>query len=474
MRYPGLDRLAWWLLVCGLVCLFGLSAHALLHLGYPYEAPLTGAFPFKIHPGTYLVMAALLAALASRGNPLRQAVRLAREEPLLSAHLTVMVGCLAWVLWRHGTSGAAFIVDTHWLPAFVAMTLMHFDDRRRAFLLRCLVVLTAANALIALVESALEARLIPLYLTGQESGFADADHFRASALLGHPLTNAKVMAAMLPIALLVALAPVWRWTHMLLMLLALLAFGGRAALAVSLVVFGIWGLVGLLSNTVRGRYSYLQLTGGTVLGLLGVAVIGGVVIASGLGERVFSNLYLDNSASVRLRVWSAYDYLSSEELLFGISAREIDLVAIRLGLDPKYEAIENGWIYLSMQFGLVVFGLWVLGFGALMAWLLRGGTALTGAGLVVFLLAASTSNSFAAKSISQALLVTFVVGAAAQRRLHGQTTASPPQAQALDGRRQVSHFASPGHQRGPTGPHAAARATTASEPWPAPRTSGLS
>ena len=436
VRHIGLETAAWRLFVAGVCVHFCFSAHALITLGYPYEAPLSGPFPFKIHPGTYLLAMALLCALASRGHPLRSAFRAVRQLPLIGVHLGVMVLCLAWVLYRHGPSGAAFIVDTHWVPALAALTLLHMDDRRRARLLPLLATFVLVNAGLGITEYALGARLVPLHMPGQESGFAEEGHFRSSGLLGHPLTNAKLMAALLPIALTLTWRGLWRWAAVATVAMGLLAFGSRAALGIVLVVYGSWLLGALGLMVVRGRFSYLQLTGGGVFALLGVAALVGVVIATGIGDRIFGSLYLDNSASVRLKVWSAYSYLTSEQLWLGISARDIDLVALRLGLDPKYEAIENGWIYLSMQLGLIVFGLWVIGFGCLLTWLVRVGTPLTAAGVLVYVAVSSTNNAFASKSITQGLLVTYVVAAGAQRReerrriqaatAHGRRSGMPP------------------------------------------------
>jgi hypothetical protein len=435
LRSLTLDRLAWRLFMAAIFTLFLFSPHLLIRLGYPYEAPLQGALPFKIHPGTYLVTLSLLCALAGRGHPLRAAFHLAGREPLIAIHLAVMVTCLAWVLYRHGSSGAAFIVDSHWLPALAALALMHFDDRRLAFLFRALAALMLTNALLALLEVATQARLTPLYLQVQGEGLAQEDHFRASALFGHPLSNAKMAASLLPMALLLPMHGALRWAHVVLVGLSMLAFGGRAALFVAALVYGGWGVARLCGDLVRGRFSYLQLSGGSVFLLLaGVAMVA-LVITTGLGERIFANLYLDNSAGVRLRVWQAFDHLSAEQLWLGISARDIDLVALRLGLDPKYEAIENGWIYLSLQFGLVVFALWVIGFVCLITWTLRHAAPLAGAGVVAYVLVASTSNAFASKSVGSALLVTYAVASAAQLRRNRLMHALRAQASALSSRR---------------------------------------
>ncbi|MFN9449713.1 MAG: VpsF family polysaccharide biosynthesis protein [Rubrivivax sp.] len=424
LRHASLDTLAWRLTLLGLALHLMLSAHALIHFGWPYEAPLLGPFPFKIHPGTYVICLALLCVLCSRGNPMGAAWQAAVAHPLPAFHLAVMVSCLAWVIWRHGTSGAAYLVDTHWLPALMALLLMHFDDRRRAFLLKVLAVFISGNALLALTEYAASQRLIPLAMEGQFSGVSTEDLFRSSAFLGHPLVNSKLTGLLLPMALLLPMHAAWRWLHVGVLVLALLAFGGRAGLAFCAVVYGTWFLLHLAHEAVRGRWSYLQLTGGSVLLLLAAASMVGVVVVTGVGERIFTTLYLDNSASVRLRVWEAYHHVSTEDLWLGLSAREIDKVALRLGLDPKYEAIENGWIVLSLQFGLVFFCLWLLGFASLLLWLFRQAPALAAAGVLVYLLNASTTNAFASKTITQGVLVTYVVAAAAQRRQQMRQTAA--------------------------------------------------
>lgn len=416
LRHPALDSLAWRLTVLGLVLHLMLSAHALIALGWPYEAPLLGPFPFKIHPGTYAVALALFCVLCSRGNPLGAGWRAASAHPLLALHLAIMVSCLLWVLWRHGTSGAAFLIDTHWLPALMGLVLMHFDDRRRMFLLRLLAAFISGNALVALLEYASGQRVVPLAMEGQFSGFSTEDLFRSSAFLGHPLDNAKITGLLLPIALLLPMHAAWRWLHVAVLLLAMLAFGGRAGLLIAGLVYGTWFVLHVCNEAVRGRWSYLQLTGGSVMLLLGLAGLVGIVVVTGIGERIFTSLYLDNSASVRLRVWEAYEHVAVQDLWLGLSAREIDKVALKLGLDPKFEAIENGWIVLSLQFGLIVFCLWLLGFACLLLWVLRQAPALAAAGVVVYLLNASTTNALSAKGISQGLLVAYVAGAAAQRR----------------------------------------------------------
>ena len=109
------DTLPWLLFISGLTLSFLLSAQALLELGIPYDAPY-GPMVAKLHPGSYLLILAWLAALLRHGNPLVVAARLARRQPVLAAYMACMVLVFVWVVLRHGTSGAAYIVQTLWVP----------------------------------------------------------------------------------------------------------------------------------------------------------------------------------------------------------------------------------------------------------------------------------------------------------------------------------------------------------------------
>ena len=110
----------------------------------------------------------------------------------------------------------------------------------------------------------------------------------------------------------------------------------------------------------------------------------------------------------------------------------------------------------------------------LFAWLLRTGTALTGAGLLVFLITASTSNSFASKSVSLGLLVSYVVAAAAYQRMRHSQASPAAQGQQHSGRKTGHHFASPRLHHELSGPHVVAPAVAGNASWHGPRTSGLS
>lgn len=405
--------LAWWLFVLAIALQMLLSAPALLLLGIPYDAPFGPAFA-KFHPGAYLLVLAWFVALACHGNPLRVAARQFVRYPSLAGYFVAMVLIFAWVIYRHGSSGAAFIVQTLWMPAIAAFTLALHEERRHRQLLVILMLLLGLNALVALGESLTARRLIPLYI-GREDAMADGA-FRASAFLGHPLVNAMVTASLLPACALLPWARKWRLALAGLLLLALFAFGGRTSLALSVFIYGSAALVLLLLSAARGRFSYLQLTGGVLALMLGITVLAAVVMSTGMGERVFQSLSQDNSANARLLAWTAFDHVRAADLWVGLASAQIDSVALRMGLDPRFEAIENFWIYLLLMLGVVGFVPFVAGLASLFILLWRSATLPMRAALLLYLVGSSTGNTLASKDVSLMLLTVAVLAGAAFQR----------------------------------------------------------
>jgi hypothetical protein len=405
-RYPAGMQWAWVFTCLGMATHILLSADALFLLGIPYDAPF-GPPIAKVHPGSYLMLLGLLTGLASLGNPLRIMATHMHRHTLLSAYFVGMITVLAWALYRHGTSGQTFLVEALLVPAIASYAILLHDaaHQRKAFY--GVMALLVFNALVGLIEYATKSRLIPFMPVAGIDNPAE-EYFRSSALLGHPLENALVTASLLPALAMLPGSTILRLAGITTMALALLAFGGRTSLGVGLLTYSFFLTGKAFIGVIRGRFSYLQLTGGSVAIVVGLCVFAFVVLGTGIGERIFSNLTWDNSASVRTRVLDAFDYVSTEEMWLGLSVPEIDHVKLRLGLDPRFEAIENYWIYLLLNLGIIGFTPFVLGLACLFVQLLRKASAPMCAGVLVYLLAGSTANTLAAKTVSLTLL-TFVI-----------------------------------------------------------------
>ncbi len=408
----GLRRLAWWLLVAGVVLRMMVSPQALHAAGIPYDLPW-GPFPAKIHPGTYVLFLAWALSLASHGNPLAALLAQARRHPLPAGFLLCMVGVLAWAVLRHGTAGQAFFIDTLVAPGVALLTVLLHDPARRRELIQLMMVLLLVNACLAIAESATSKRLIPL-LAGRE-GIVEEYHFRASAFMGHPLANSLVTIVLLPV---VAVMPWSLRTRLLaygLLVLALLAFGSRSSLAAA-AVYALLAAIPMALRLLRGQYNYLQITGGLVGLALASAALAVVVATTRLGERIFKNLVWDNSASVRVLAFDVLDYIHGDDLWFGIPIERIEGVAARVGIDFRYEAIENFWINLLILLGIVGFVLFLVGLGLLVRHLWRQSRTPLKVATVMFFLVASGGNSLAAKTPALMILAVALQCAAALPR----------------------------------------------------------
>lgn len=389
-------RMAWWLLVAGMTAYMTLSASGLYVLGIPYDAPY-GSFPAKLHPGTYLLTLSWLLALGSRGHLIAEAVAQARKEPLLSGYLVCMVLAFLWAAARHGPGGLAFFFDTLWMPAVAALSAALQPRHRQRQLLVAMMVLLLLNSVLALGEVMLGQRLIPLF--PERPDYVEEYPFRASALIGHPLSNALATIALLPAIFLMPWPTFWRLLAAVLLVLALLSFGSRASLA-GLAFYGLLACAYLLQRALRGGFSYLQLTGGLVGGVFGLTALGALVAITGVGDRIFANLSWDQSASVRLLAWDVLAYFNGADFWFGIPITSIDAVALRVGIDPRYEAIENFWIYLLLLLGLFGFSLFVAGLSMLLLSMWKKSPPLLRLAMVVHLVLASGSNTLSSKSTS--------------------------------------------------------------------------
>jgi hypothetical protein len=407
-------KIAWYLLVLAVAAYMLLSGQVLLRLGIPYDAPY-GPPIAKLHPGTYCLLLAWILAILSHGNPLRVLAGQMAEHRLLATYFACTVTILVWVLLRHGASGAAFIIESLWTPAIAVFVLYLLDRNKHRQIVQIVMLLLACNAVLALLETLFRIRLVPPPMAIGDS-FSEP-YFRASALLGHPLHNAMITVSLLPAVIMLPWSLLQRLFVALLLSLSILTFGGRASLLLGGLFYGAYALFKGLEGVVRGRFSYLQLTGGSLAVMLGVTGMVGLIAGSGLGARIFENMKMDSSAGVRVRVWEAFNYLSNDDFWMGISPAQIDHISLRMGLDPQYEAIENFWIYLFMQFGIIGFVPFLIGLVCLLLVLWKAATSPMRVAILLYFAVASMANTLASKTFSLMLLAIVIVAGQAFRQI---------------------------------------------------------
>jgi hypothetical protein len=409
-----------------------LSPQGLLALGIPYDAPY-GSPLAKLHPASWLVCLAYAMALSSLGHPFAVAAQQLRRHSLLAAYLVCTLVLMGYALARYGIGGAAFLIDTHLMAALSCLTLLLLPVRQHRRLLWVLALVLLANATLGIAEAGLQQRFIPLRLGGEDE--VPEEFFRASSFMGHPLANAQVTATTMPILLLLPLAVGVRTTLWVWLCLSLLAFGGRTSFMLAMLFYGAYFVANAFRALVHGRMNYLQITGGAIGAMVGLTAVVGVVAATGLGERIFKSLEYDNSASVRVRIWSVLEYMNDAQHWFGAHGDEIEHLYQRMGLQPKFEAIENFWLLIYVQYGAVGFVIFTVGFLCLLAYLWRSSFGALRVAVPLMVLIASTSNSLAAKTAAPLIPFMLAVTAAA----HLKPRPAPRQRPILAPTRAFSH-----------------------------------
>jgi len=180
-----------------------------------------------------------------------------------------------------------------------------------------------------------------------------------------------------------------------------------------------------------------------------VTPVAAVVVMLFLGQqsRIFETLRWDPSAQSRTMVLRAFDRLSMPELLFGLGPDGIGRVMEHLRSFTILTDIENFWVLLLLNFGLICWVLFVLAFGWLVWSLLSGAPAAAKVATLVFFIMVSSNNSLAVKDSSLSLFVVAMMGAAAYARL-ADPAYTPSAAIAAASKARRGFFAS----RGTTAP----------------------
>ncbi len=418
-RGERLDEAARWplALAClGLTLYLLLSDNLLVTLGIPYNVP-QGAFPFKIHPGTYCI--ALGFVLLLRGNPWRRLVELFRLSPGLTSLAVATTATMVYALVRFGASGSGFFIDTLLAPALLGLILLRAPVAWRPSVFWIALSLLSLNAVIGIGEAATGARLVP-YLAGDQP--LTEEFFRATALGGHPLSNALRTTILLFAAL--VLPSGFRLALIPLLVIALLAFGSRTALATSMLLLLAWGVVAFMRGMASRRFDPRLTLGIALLALILPAAVGLAALHLGLGERVFREFYWDTSAQSRLLAFQIFDFPNPEEVLGGMGPARIEWALDLLRRTTTLNDIENFWILLLLQVGLVPFLFLAGSLLATVIGLARRGPAPVRLAALAFLVLASSNNSLATKSQNLAILVAVLIGATATVRREARQGAS--------------------------------------------------
>lgn len=411
----------------GFLCLLGFFLHILLSdpllgiLGFNYSGE-EGAFYEKLHPGTLLIYLSFFALLWGQGNPLRQILTLLKYQRVFVFLLTLYLLLIFYVVVRSGFAGVAFLLDTHLTPPICAIVLCYtpFSYCRRA--LHCFVALCAFNSCIGIMESLGKFRIFNFDPT---IAFMREDTFRASALRGHPLNNA-VMTALACFIVIDIRYQVWlKGLLLTLFLISLVAFGGRASLLFTTLGLFFLGGITVMRQFGERRITLLQailLAAGLMI--IPAVIIGGLYFAinSGMGERIAAHAHWDDSAQSRQLAFLVFNYLSRDDILFGINAQRIIDLSYVMNLSIPLSDIENPWLLMLLTLGALTFPFWFAATAAFVYTLIKGMPWGIKFSVLIYFAIASTANAFGRKDSTYLITVCAAMCAArVWRQAHPRT-----------------------------------------------------
>jgi hypothetical protein len=384
-----------------IVAAFTISPALLTHWKVQYVTA-GGSFPEKLHPATYLIVAALCLALLRHGHPVRGLGRIGAGSAAVPLYLVCWLFLLTQTLLLERPFTG--VVDTFLLPLLLALTVWQVplpDRRSLALLVHMLILL---NVAIGYYEYFAGQRIIPLTL----GNVVVIGEWRSAALFGHPLVASGLVGAyVLALTLRPQLCPqpLARLPLIAVCLGSLMVFGGRTALLTTVLITSGYLTYKLLCLLRYGRVPLTAVIIGSAVALASVIAVFGV-LEFGLFDRMILRFSSDKgSALARLAMLDLLGHLDWQEIMLGPAVSRANALQSELGLDY---GIENFWIASIVQFGLIHTLLITLGLAAFFVMLMRRSSSAALAVLLLMAVIAASSVSFSSKNIQLAQFVILI------------------------------------------------------------------
>lgn len=374
---------------------------------------------FKLLPATYVTLIGGLFALGAVSFHQR-----CREAPGLMLYIFAIPALGLYSAYWQGFSGTIVYVETYWIAGLLALMLEPASAKQKRILAGILIILCLINVLVSVQESLTQTNWFPLVINPDLDPLDRVtEDFRAHGFYSHPL-NAALITSMAMYLLysmrlrFVLAAPVFG-----MLLLGLLAFGGRTALGVTLILSVLTAFYLLFRGLLRNNLK-LDFVLSMSLALILVPLIIAIVASqTTIADRIIDNLYYDDSAAVRATQWEVLRYLNLRNWLFGISHADLDVLKYQISLGGKDTDIENCWLLMLLNLGGIGFVAFLVILGAFTVHLGRQSGSMFGWLMIVSsLLIDSTSNSLGVRVNDLLIEVAFAVAIAGYRDFEPERT----------------------------------------------------
>lgn len=354
-------------------------------LGY-HHRDFTSSPIFRLHPLSYLAFATVLLYV------INGKIGIAELRGIMRIEAFFLMGCtfiLCYLQITGNLNAIAFFIDALILPVLLSMLLKVTPVQVLYKFRNWVYVFFFANAGIAVIE-----KLRGTYLIARQPDWL-SDYFRSSAIFGHPLNNALIMAV-LTITLFLAAKHTWLKLGVLVAgMISIFCFGARGALLgvfIGVILHMLLNALGLGSKiekkSAANGLSYL-------LALAGIIFI--VVNFTNFGDRITALSHVDGSAEARVDSFHIISQINFGDLIWkGTSTQEIERIQSAAGV----EIIENFYLIWLLRFGCVVTGLLIIGLAGFLSDVTKTSAAdIKFPVLLTFIFVASTNNSLSTSTL---------------------------------------------------------------------------
>lgn len=310
-------------------------------LGYTYKTDYGSAL-FKIHPATYALLIVVLYCFISNN------INYLFQGKVLEMKFLVLILFLIFSFYiRSTTNGLSFVVDTVTDPVIFLILLPRDSGTLKKMLLTAVYSFFIINCTMAVIEKIGAFNLFPV------KGI-NVFGYRASALQGHPLNNALIIATIMSFIYLYEYNKRKKRLLILLGYIGLICFSTRGALYVSTFAFfahqvGMYfkpsNLMFLRNTEDKSRFLLNALY---ILTAVGLSLY--LIFETKFGARLTDrSLFYDDSIAVRVDLWSMFDRVTFSDLLFGLNTKMISDVMYNSDIN----IIENFWMIWLFRFGVI-------------------------------------------------------------------------------------------------------------------------
>jgi hypothetical protein len=390
------------LVFLAVVSLFTISS-ALLTSWKVHYIITGGSFYEKLHPASYFVLIALFLATIRNGDPVGDLGRVFSAAPWLLFYLA----CWTWLLVQMIATEQPFtgIIDTFLLPLLFSVVLWQLSPQQKTRILWGLHLAILINIIIGYYEYFSGQRLVPLSL----GDMVVLGEWRASALLGHPLTASGVVAAyVIALVFRPAICPpaVLRLPLIVVSLASLMVFGGRTSLVTVLLILGGAAAIQLFRILRGERMSLLAVCVAICFLLAGGAALF-IVLDSGVFDKMLLRFSSDRgSAMTRYAAVNLLSHFDWHELIWGPDPSRAAALQNLFGLK---HGVEDFWIACIVQYGILSTALLTLGLTAMFAEILRRAAGAAWLIVLLIIIVAASSVSFSSKNIQLAQFAVLII-----------------------------------------------------------------